>query len=45
MYAGGIIKSYQSDVASIEDGENGNEAVNSSYQVVTDNDRLICFKN
>ena len=43
-YAGGIIKSYQSDVASIEDGENGNEAVNSSYQVVTDNDRLFALR-
>ena len=38
------IKSYQSDVASIEDGENGNEAVNSSYQVVTDNDRLFALR-
>ncbi len=43
-YAGGIIKSYQSDVASIEDGENGNEAVDSSYQVVTDNDRLFALR-
>ena len=43
-YAGDIIESYQSDVASIEDGENGNEAVNSSYQVVTDNDRLFALR-
>lgn len=28
----------------IEDGENGNEAVNSSYQVVTDNDRLFALR-
>ena len=43
-YAGDIIESYQSDVASIEDGENGNEAVDSSYQVVTDNDRLFALR-
>ncbi len=43
-YAGDIIESYQSDVASIGDGENGNEAVDSSYQVVTDNDRLFALR-
>ena len=43
-YAGDIIESYQSDVASIGDGESGNEAVDSSYQVVTDNDRLFALR-
>ena len=43
-YLDDIIKQYQSDVAAVDDGSQGHEAVTSDYRIVTDNDKLFSLR-
>lgn len=43
-YLNDIIKQYQSDVAAVDDGSKGHEAVTSDYRIVTDNDKLFSLR-
>ena len=43
-YLNDIIKQYQSDVAAVDDGSQGHEAVTSDYRIVTDNDKLFSLR-